>query len=508
MRVLRIFLLLSMTACFAGEPEVFFDQADKFFRKIVIDGSVDYDAIRRQPQALRELQDQIAQMPLAVLEDDAQRKAFWINAYNISVIGGIIDHEPVNSPMDIAGFFDRIQYTIAGESLTLNDLEHQRAFKIDQDARLHFALVCAAIGCPVIVPFAYRPEQLDKQLDQRVRSSVVDSRYVDYSASEGIVRLSEIFRWYTSDFGGGENELIDYVNRYRPDPIPAATTIRFTQYDWRLNAVPPDQAFRPSGSVNLQSYTPSTLLRRGEMEVKQFNNLYTQTAFFDDDRNKIEEGRRSNYFTAINSFLYGLSPRLNVGADVYFRAVRIDDAGASPFATLRFSSGEFSRSTLSQIAPRVKLTPFAKIGNLSLQATLVLPIAGDLEGKNGDHPFLDYDDVQWWTQVFYDRPLSRRFLIYFEGGAFVRFDDETTVFTPFKSIINYYPSGSWTLYFPVEFAPTWEGNSFSAYYSQIGAGAKYQLFANFEVETLLTTFPIGRNGGAGNTFNLGFRYIR
>ena len=117
--------------------------------------------------------------------------------------------------------------------------------------------------------------------------------------------------------------------------------------------------------------------------------------------------------------------------------------------------------------------------------------------------------MQWFTQLFYDKSINRDVLLYFESGLFFRFGSEfEDFFTPIKAIGNFYPTPAATLYLSSEFTPFWDGGSINAYYGQLGAGAKYQVFDFLEVEALYTNFLLGKNQGAGETYNIGFRIIR
>ena len=161
---------------------------------------------------------------------EAQRKAFQINAYNLFVIKQIVEHYPISSPMDIAGFFDSREFDLAGKSTTLNDLEAG----LRSDPRIHFALVCAAIGCPKIQSGAFMPATLDAQLDSRTRAAMNDPYFIRFKEGDQRAEVSQIFNWYAIDFGGPES-VLEYINQFRTLPIPPATPIDFYEYDWKLN---------------------------------------------------------------------------------------------------------------------------------------------------------------------------------------------------------------------------------------------------------------------------------
>ena len=423
-----LFLLTSTLLAFSlgslkSQEQNFFSESDQFFKQYIRNGRVDYSAISKHPAALNALVSRVENFDLSAAPDASARKAFWINAYNILVIKGIVNDYPTKSPMDTGGFFDRKKYNAGGGKLTLNDIENKKIRAVYKDARIHFVLVCAAIGCPSIIPGAYFPETLDKQLQERTEISLNQNLHVRLDKASKKVFVSEIFKWYREDFVTGGSTVIEYINRFREDKIPANFSVDYTPYDWRLNEAKNGsngaQSNDFSGDLNLQSYTPSTLLAQGEIEVKIFNNLYTQTAFFDDGRNKTDAGGRSSFFTGIGAVLYGINRTVNIGADVYFKSVANEPADSSPFSVLSFSGGENARTTIGSIAPKVKISPFKKLRNLAIQTTVVIPVASDLEGLSNGGPFVDFDDVQWWTQAFFDHSFNRKFLAYFEGGTFV-----------------------------------------------------------------------------------------
>jgi hypothetical protein len=97
-------LLLSNLIVQAQSLKGFLDEADAFFKKQVINGKVDYDGLNKKSTSLNSLVKQIADFNAASLSD-TERKAFYINAYNISVVDGIIKNYPTESPLPIPGFF-------------------------------------------------------------------------------------------------------------------------------------------------------------------------------------------------------------------------------------------------------------------------------------------------------------------------------------------------------------------------------------------------------------------
>jgi hypothetical protein len=216
----------------AQEPSIFFDSADNFFKTFVKNGSVNYAEIKQNPKALSDLMAEVKKIKVSP-ENPDQYKAFWINSYNLAVISGIAKNYPVNSPMDIDGFFDKISYEIGGKKVTLNSIENDLLRAKFPEPRFHFVLVCAAKSCPPIISEAYRAETLEKQLQLQTEKAMNDSQFVQVEKNK--VLFSEIMKWYEQDFTKNGQTLIDFANKYRKTPIPTNFETGFYKYNWKLN---------------------------------------------------------------------------------------------------------------------------------------------------------------------------------------------------------------------------------------------------------------------------------
>lgn len=228
-------LLFSLLAQAQIPATGFFQQADDFFSKHIRHGLLDYSFIKKSPGELQEIIAALANFDLKTLDDDNAEKAFWINGYNLLVIHSVVAHYPIKSPLEVPGFFDRAKHRVAGDSLTLNDIENNKLRKKYDDARLHFALVCAAKGCPELISQAYFAAKLDDQLDNQTRAALNSSKHVRVNPSTKKVLISEIFKWYETDFTMAGKTVIDYINQYRAEKIPADFSIDYIPYDWLLN---------------------------------------------------------------------------------------------------------------------------------------------------------------------------------------------------------------------------------------------------------------------------------
>jgi hypothetical protein len=197
---------------------------------------VSYTSIKKNNIEIDGLYKQVGALNLSK-ENEATKKAFYINAYNITVIYSVAKNYPVKSPMDILGFFDKIKHNVAGDEFTLNELEKSKLLLPYKDARVHFALVCAARSCPPLASFAYKPNQLDKQLTERTTQALNNPNWLKVQTGKKKVELSKIFEWYNKDFTSGGKSLIEWINQYRKEKIPASYSVGYYEYDWALNDV-------------------------------------------------------------------------------------------------------------------------------------------------------------------------------------------------------------------------------------------------------------------------------
>lgn len=132
----------------------------------------------------------------------AQRMAFLINAYNAFTVELILAHYPVKSIKDIGSdlFSNRWKrkfFKLLGQDSYLDRIEHEMLRKPGSydDPRVHFALNCASVGCPMLREEAYLPERLEVQLEQQAERFLSD-RSRNRMSAHGILELSKIFDWF------------------------------------------------------------------------------------------------------------------------------------------------------------------------------------------------------------------------------------------------------------------------------------------------------------------------
>ena len=200
-------------------------------------GMVAYAKLKTDAAPLDAFLGKLAAARPETFSTDTERLAFWINAYNASVLKGVLAHYPLDSVMSVSSFFKEQAYTIAGEKLSLDQIENQKIRPVYHDPRVHVALVCGAKSCPRLLNRAYAGVGLDAQLDQQFREFLADATKNRFEAAGPVARISQIFKWYAGDFGA----LPAFLKKFAPpaaQPLLAspALSLQYLDYDWKLNA--------------------------------------------------------------------------------------------------------------------------------------------------------------------------------------------------------------------------------------------------------------------------------
>jgi len=173
-----------------------------------------------------------------------QHLAYWINLYNAATVDVILENYPVASIRDITdgplsfGPWDRPVVQVAGETLTLNDIEHRIIRPTFNEPRIHYALNCAAVGCPNLMGRAWQAETLERDLAAAESAYINDPRGVRFDDRGGLI-LSKIYIWFREDFGPNEKAVLAYIETAAEPDLRArlqdTPRVRAYKYDWALN---------------------------------------------------------------------------------------------------------------------------------------------------------------------------------------------------------------------------------------------------------------------------------
>ena len=214
-------------------------------------GFVDYAALKKNPEDLKAAFDSFALIsePEYQQYDQNEKIAYWINLYNLLAIQLVVNHYPIQAGLTwkrIAYPKESIQQIqnvwkvpvikVGGTERSLDDIENKILRGKFQEPRIHFALVCASLGCPVLREEPYNALHLDEQLDDQVRRFLADEKKAKYDKVKNIYYLSPIFKWFENDFdeAGG---IFQFINQYRKQPVSEKTSIIWLDYDWQLNNI-------------------------------------------------------------------------------------------------------------------------------------------------------------------------------------------------------------------------------------------------------------------------------
>lgn len=188
----------------------------------------------------------------ALREEREAALAFWLNIYNAAAQGVLTaDPEYYESRWR---FFRKDVVTVAGEPLSLDDVEHgilrgsrskygfgylprlassrfERRVGLEAvDPRIHFALNCGAESCPAIR--AYEAARIDEQLATATASYL--DRTAEYDPDDGVVRVPRVCLWFYRDFGRKPG-LMQLLREHGIVPPGRTPSLRFQSFDWSFN---------------------------------------------------------------------------------------------------------------------------------------------------------------------------------------------------------------------------------------------------------------------------------
>jgi hypothetical protein len=206
---------------------------------------VDYASVsHRERTALGDYVDRLSSIRVSGYSRPEQF-AYWVNLYNALTVQLVLDHYPVESIRDIDispglfadGPWRKRLVTVEGEALTLDDIEHRILRPVWNDPRIHYAVNCAALGCPNLQAMAFTAENAERLLEAGARDYINDPRGA--RIEQGRLTVSSIYSWFRADFDqhGG---VIAHIKRYAAPGLLAELEgidhVSGFDYDWSLNA--------------------------------------------------------------------------------------------------------------------------------------------------------------------------------------------------------------------------------------------------------------------------------
>jgi len=224
-----------------------FDQA---LKKYVDDkGLVDYNSIAKD-SGFSEYVQSLQTARVEELSRDGQL-AFWINGYNAVTIDKVIKKKPKKSVREtfIPGvwtatkFFTSREHIVAGKRLSQDDIEHEILRKQFKDPRIHFAIICASMGCPPLPRIAYTEENVQTRLKEETQKYLNSPRGTRIDRAENTLHMSKLFDWFATDFIQKSGSTLAFMQPYLHEEVriflERDPMISYLEYNWALNAQAP-----------------------------------------------------------------------------------------------------------------------------------------------------------------------------------------------------------------------------------------------------------------------------
>jgi len=174
--------------------------------------------------------------------------AFYSNLYNAVTIDLIVQNYPVGSirkaktyngekVSGIAGPWKKVKVSVNGQTMSLNDVEHEVLRKQFPSPYVHYMVNCASVGCPNLLDTAWEANTLDAARKKAATDYINSPRGVKITP-KGLV-VSSIFKWFKEDFGGSKANVLKHIRQHANPQLAAAidsgATITGYDYDWSLN---------------------------------------------------------------------------------------------------------------------------------------------------------------------------------------------------------------------------------------------------------------------------------
>jgi hypothetical protein len=259
-----IILVLACGSAYAFDHS--YTEYAKVLGAVVKNGRVDYGALQKDRADLDSwLKDveAVTESQYVTWSHD-QQLAFWINTYNGWFLQIVIDRYPIhgrnplgisypqNSVQKIPGIWDNVKINTTGRDVSLNILENRILRTFFHDSRIHFAIVCASLGCPEMRAEPYHADSLEVQLEDATRSFINNPSKVRWDEATKTLSISRIFDWFWEDFAASgvgswkhlypkkQAGALAFISRYLPSELRkrlATTKVKITylNYDWALN---------------------------------------------------------------------------------------------------------------------------------------------------------------------------------------------------------------------------------------------------------------------------------
>ena len=264
--ILITLLTFSVSFCWASGPSfsIYQNILDKYVIAVELpDGGfqthVQYQKIYDDKDATKNREEQlkiIENFDPVLLKTKEEATAFWINTYNFFMISKILkdgfkDNKlKINSVKDLGSLFGpykafaALDFKVGGKTMSLDQIEKEtllgEAFKSKKwkDARVHFAVNCASVGCPPLIKKIYTLETINQQLDENITRALKTKRHFHFEGDK--LHVTHLTKWYEADFKENYGSVQNFLVQFTSDPsvkakIKTMKSFEYINYDWKLN---------------------------------------------------------------------------------------------------------------------------------------------------------------------------------------------------------------------------------------------------------------------------------
>lgn len=212
-------------------------------------GQVDYQGWKADKEASKQIDTYLKLLSAGDLRQNSSSEAklaYWINAYNAVTIKGILREYPTtsirNHTATLWGYniWEDLKLQVSDQQVSLDSMEH-KILRPMGEPRIHFAIVCASIGCPRLLNEAYTKEQLHEQLTRNAKDFFTHTQNFRVDADGKTVYLSSILKWFIEDFGNSKSATLKKIAPWLPNDEARRATevsgvrVEYLDYDWNLN---------------------------------------------------------------------------------------------------------------------------------------------------------------------------------------------------------------------------------------------------------------------------------
>ncbi|HMQ11560.1 MAG TPA: DUF547 domain-containing protein [Oligoflexia bacterium] len=246
--IVAIMVLMVLSACVRKIPrlnskaEIDHVQAIKAYASVLSQyvndqGQVDFKCLVKQQDDLNLYVHYIAHTPFSEFTSKNALLAHMINSYNAMSMYNVLESfiPQTNQGFGKIRFFFLTKLHIAQKKMSLYTLENKYIRK-KFDERIHFALNCMSVSCPVLPKKPFTADNIEQELNEARRIFFSEKRNLEINSDNKTVYVSEILSFYKDDFISEQSPtLIDYINLHTDLNIPKDYKIKFIPYDWTIH---------------------------------------------------------------------------------------------------------------------------------------------------------------------------------------------------------------------------------------------------------------------------------